>query len=169
MNASKTTGFILLALGALLVLGMAAWASSYPFEQPSTRIFAIVMALIVASPLLGLGIYTLIKGRGEAGEDARIAKQRKLLNLVQTQGQVNLSIAAVELNLPRDEVKALVYDLVGKQLFSGYVDWDAQVLYSVDAGKIKGGKCPKCGGALEVAGKGLVKCPYCGSEVFSNS
>ena len=96
-----------------------------------------------------------------------IAKERKLLNLVQTQGQVNLSAAAVELNSTRDEVKQLVYDLIVKQLFSGYVDWDAQKLFSIDAAKIKGGKCPKCGGALEVAGKGLVKCPYCGSEVFT--
>jgi ribosomal protein S27AE len=168
MNASKTTGFILLAIGALLVLGIGAWASSYPFAQASTRIFVIVFALLVAAPLIGLGVYTLIKGAGESKEDAQIAKQRKLLNLVQTQGQVNLSIAAIELNMPRDAVKALVYDLVGKQLFSGYIDWDAQMLYSVDAGKVKGGKCPKCGGALEVAGKGLIKCPYCGSEVFSN-
>jgi DNA-directed RNA polymerase subunit RPC12/RpoP len=33
---------------------------------------------------------------------------------------------------------------------------------------VKSGVCPKCAGKLEVAGKGLVKCPYCGSEVFSN-
>jgi hypothetical protein len=168
MNASKTTGLILIAIGAVIVLGVGAWAASYPFDQSSTRIFVIVFALLVAAPLLGLGVYTLLKGTGEAREDARIAKQRKLLNIVQTQGQVNLSIAAVEMNLPRDDVKALVYDLVGKQLFAGYIDWDAQMLYSVEAAKVKGGKCPKCGGALEVAGKGLVKCPYCGSEVFGN-
>ncbi len=166
MNASKTTGYILIGIGALIVLGIGAWASSYAFAAASTRIFVIVFALLVAAPLIGMGVYTLIRGSGEAKEDAQIAKQRKLLNLVQTQGQVNLSIAAVELNLPREDVKALVYDLVGKQLFSGYIDWDAQMLYSVEAGKVKGGKCPKCGGALEVAGKGLVKCPYCGSEVF---
>jgi hypothetical protein len=168
MNASKTTGIILISLGAILILGIGAWALSYTFERDSTRVFVIVFALLIASPLIGLGLYTLFKGTGEATEDARIAKQRKLLNLVQTQGQVNLSIAAVEMNVPRDEVKALVYDLVGKQLFAGYIDWDAQMLYSVEAAKVKGGKCPKCGGGLEVAGKGLVKCPYCGSEVFGN-
>ena len=157
----------MLATGLVLLLALGAWAASYPFENGSTRIFVMLFGLIVAAPLIGLGAYALIKGRGESAEAKVIAKERKLLNLVQTQGQVNLSAAAVELNSTRDEVKQLVYDLIGKQLFSGYVDWDAQKLFSVDAAKIKGGKCPKCGGALEVAGKGLVKCPYCGSEVFT--
>lgn len=157
----------MLAIGLALLLALGAWVASYPFENGSTRIFVMLFGLIVAAPLIGLGAYALIKGRGESAEEKVIAKERKLLNLVQTQGQVNLSAAAVELNSTRDEVKQLVYDLIGKQLFSGYVDWDAQKLFSIDAAKIKGGKCPKCGGALEVAGKGLVKCPYCGSEVFT--
>lgn len=167
MNASKTTGYILIGVGAVLLIGIAAWALSYAFDAASTRVFVIVFALVIASPLIGLGVYTLNKGSGEAAEEKVIARQRKLLNLVQTQGKVNLSMAAVELNLPREELKQLVYDLIGKQLFSGYVDWGDQMLYSVDAAKVKGGKCPKCGGELAVAGKGLVKCPYCGSEVFS--
>lgn len=80
-----------------------------------------------------------------------------------------MSSAAIELNITRDQTKAIIYDLIGKQLFSGYVDWDAGMLYSTDAAKLKDGTCPKCGGKLELAGKGLVKCPYCGSEVFLNA
>ena len=167
MNASKTTVYLLIGIGVVLLLGIAAWALSYAFEADSTRIFVIVFALIIASPLIGMGVYTLNKGSGEAAEEKVIAKQRKLLNLVQTQGKVNLAVASVELNLPREETKQLVYDLIGKQLFSCYVDWGEQMLYSVDAANVKGGKCPKCSGELTVAGKGLVKCPYCGSEVFS--
>jgi len=29
-----------------------------------------------------------------------------------------------------------------------------------------GKKCPNCGGELAFAGKGLIECPWCGSEVF---
>ncbi|MCX6019629.1 MAG: hypothetical protein NTZ50_14230 [Chloroflexi bacterium] len=168
MNASKTTGFILIGIGAVLVLGIGAWASSYPFELASTRVFVIVFSLLVAAPLAGIGVYTLVKGQGDAIEEKSIARQRKLLSLVQTQGKVSLSAASIELGVTRDETKQIVYDLVGKQLFSGYVDWKEQILYSVDSSKLKTGKCPNCSGELEIVGKGLVKCPYCGSEVFSS-
>jgi hypothetical protein len=168
MNTSKTVGYILLGIGAVLLLAVIAWAISYPFEQASTRLFPILAALIVCAPLIGLGIYTLTKGTAESAEMKVIKKQQELLNLVMTQGKVNLATAAVAMNATRDEVKAMVYDLIGKKLFSGYVDWDGQMLYSSDAAKLKGDKCPKCGGELEIAGKGLIKCPYCGAEIFLN-
>ena len=62
-------------------------------------------------------------------------------------------------------------DLVGKGLFTGYVDWKAGRLISQDAtllaNKIRDtGKCPNCGAPLSLAGKGLVKCEYCGAEYF---
>jgi hypothetical protein len=167
MNLSKTTGYVLIAFGLLLALAITAWGFSY-FSGSSTAIFVLIFALLLGGPLVGIGVYALTKGSGEAAEEKVIAKQRKLLNLVQTQGKVSLAVAAIELNVSRDEIKQLVYDLVGKQLFSGFIDWDKQELHSVELSKIKNGSCPKCGGELEVAGKGLVKCPFCGSEVFSN-
>ena len=27
-------------------------------------------------------------------------------------------------------------------------------------------ECPNCGGKLELAGKGIVTCPYCGVQIF---
>jgi len=123
---------------------------------------------IVSAPLIGFGIYTLTKGQAEASEEKVIAKQRKLLNMVMTQGQVNIAEATLELGTSRDETKQLIYDLIGKQLFSGYVDWEGGILYSSDATKLtEGGQCPKCGGKLQLAGKGLIKCPYCGTDIFT--
>jgi lysylphosphatidylglycerol synthetase-like protein (DUF2156 family) len=81
MNTSKTVGYILLGIGAVLLLAVIAWAMTYPFEQASTRILPIIAALIVCAPLIGLGIYTLTKGTAESdqktartiepGDDAR--------------------------------------------------------------------------------------------------
>jgi DNA-directed RNA polymerase subunit RPC12/RpoP len=86
--------------------------------------------------------------------------------MVLTQGQVRVAEAALELSASRDQVKEWIYDLVGKGLFTGYINWDEGVLYSKQASEMGTNKCPNCGGQLELAGKGVVRCPYCGTEIF---
>lgn len=168
-TSSKTTGYILIAIGAGLIVLVGAWALVNPGLEITAKILALFFGFVVGAPVVGFGLATLNKGRMEATEEVTIGKQRKLLNMVMTQGKVNLSEVALELNVTRDETKHIVRELVGKQLFSGYVDWSEEILYSVDAQKLKAsGNCPKCGGKLELAGKGLIKCPYCGSEVFTS-
>ena len=153
-------------IGAAIALLAAIWGLTNSGLASSARVLNIAIGIILGLPLAGFGLYLLNKGASEANDEKTIAKQRKLLNLVMTKGQVDIREVAVEMDVARDEARNLIKDLVGKQLFSGYIDWNAGVLYSIDASKIKDGKCPKCGGKLELAGKGLVKCPYCGSEVF---
>ena len=93
--------------------------------------------------------------------------ESKLLGMVKAQGQVEIARAALELGLSRDQVKEMIYDLVHKGFFSGYINWEEGVLYSQEASKLKAGaRCPNCGGQLELAGKGVVRCPYCGTEIF---
>ena len=168
-TSSKTTGYILVAIGSGLILLVAVWALVNTGLDTTAKILALFFGFIIGAPVLGFGVATLNKGSLEATEEATISKQRKLLNMVTTQGKVNLSEVALELNVTRDDTKQIVRDLVGKQLFSGYIDWTEEILYSVDAQKLKAsGNCPKCGGKLELAGKGLIKCPYCGSEVFTS-
>lgn len=166
MNQSKTLGYILLGIGAAIFVAGAAWAFGGSIETQGGRILALFFVLIITAPLVGLGAYTLSRGKVEAVEEAHIKRQQKLLNMVMTRGRVELSSAAIELGLTRDQTRQLVYDLIGKQLFSGYVDWESGLLFSAEASQIKSGTCPKCGGKVELAGKGLVKCAYCGSEVF---
>ena len=165
MNQSKTVGYILIGIAAVIVVLGAAWALTGNLSAQA-KVLAMIVAIIPAAVLGGFGVYTLNKGTTESGEEVVIRRQQKLLSMVQTQGKVDIASASIELKTSRDDVQNLVRELVGKQLFSGYVDWDGGVLYSVDASKIKDGTCPKCGGKLELAGKGIVKCPFCGSEVF---
>ena len=168
MSQGKTIGIILAGIGAVILLFALLWAATNSMSL-GAKVLAVFFGAIVAAPLLGFGIYTYSKGQSEAGEEQQIGKERKLLNMVMTQGKVNIADATLEMKTTRDETRQLIYDLIGKQLFTGYVDWKDGMLFSADAAKIRdGGKCPKCGGQLELAGKGIIKCPYCGSEVFLN-
>lgn len=126
---------------------------------------AALIALVVA----GVGIYMMIGGAKEQEEQIQVEKEKLILNIIETRGKVKLSDIAIETGLTTDQVAHYVYDLVGKKLFVGYVDWKGGVLQSQQAKDMPEGKCPNCGGQLELAGKGVVKCPYCGTEIFLNS
>ena len=133
MNSSKLSAFILIGLGVAIFVIAALWTISLKGLETSARTLGIGLGALVGLPLAGVGLYLFNKGRSESAEDATIAKERKLLNLVLAKGTVQLREAALELNATRDEVREFVKDLIGKQLFSGYVDWDAGTLFSVDA------------------------------------
>jgi DNA-directed RNA polymerase subunit RPC12/RpoP len=127
----------------------------------------LIVAIILVLPLGGGGVYLLSKGKQESAEYAEIARQKKILNMVLAQGKVTLAEVGLELNTPRDQVEDYVRDLVGKNLFSGAINWKDGILYSKQASEMKADrKCPNCGGQVELAGKGVIKCPYCGAEVF---
>lgn len=123
--------------------------------------------LVLVIPLVGGGLYLFRKGQAEQADVAKVEEQRKLLGIVSTRGQVAIADLVLDLGSSRDAVQNDLYDLVQRGLFSGYVDWKKGVLYSVDARQLQGQQhCPNCGGALELAGKGLIRCPYCGAEIF---
>jgi tRNA(Ile2) C34 agmatinyltransferase TiaS len=61
----------------------------------------------------------------------------------------------------------MLHELVGMGLFAGYVNWDEGMLYSRQASELRQlSQCENCGGQLELAGKGVIRCPYCGTEYF---
>jgi hypothetical protein len=66
-----------------------------------------------------------------------------------------------------DQVQSLVHQLVGLQVFSGYVNWEEGTLFSAQASELRQlDKCRNCGGEIELVGKGVVQCRFCGTEYF---
>ena len=169
VGSGKVAGLIL--IGAAIVLEVIAvlWLLSQVGEgkqQGGAFILGLGIAQILALPMFAGGGFLVIKGRQEETDFAEMNKERRILDIVQTQGRVKIADLALQMKLTRDQIQNYLYDLVGKGLFTGYVNWQDGVLVSKTAGEMKTTKCPNCGGEREVVGKGIVKCPYCGSELF---
>jgi hypothetical protein len=168
-GGGKTIGIIMIVVGIAICLIAALFfgsgAASGRTASAMLLGFGIVFIAVVL-PLVGVGGFLFVKGRQEAAAFAEVEKEKRVLNMVLTQGQVRVAEAALELNATRDQVKGWIYDLVGKGLFTGYINWDEGILYSKQASELGSNKCPNCGGELELAGKGVVGCPYCGTEIF---
>ena len=170
MNIGRVVGGLLI-LGALAVclLGAAVTLPRIGTGEltASAAILGLVIAAIVALPLGGIGVFMIMRGGADVKSEAVAQKQRRLLDMVTTRGQLPISDAAVELQVPREEVKNWIYRLVGLGVFTGYINWDDGILFSAQASQLRDLQtCKKCGGAVKLVGKGVVKCPYCGTEYF---
>lgn len=130
-------------------------------------ILGFALLLIVVSPLLGGGVLVLARSRQEQTDRAKASTLRKVLDMVKTRGEVSVTDLVIELRTDLPSVQAMVYELVGMGIFSGYVNWDEGTLYSLDAVALGGiTQCKHCGGRLSLAGKGVLRCQYCTTEYF---
>lgn len=168
MNLNRLVGVILIVLGLAVGGIAAAWLFTNQGLEGPARILGLGIALVVlVAPLVGAGIYMAVFGGQQAREQQEASRQRKLLNIVQTRGQVRMDDLVLEMQLPREEVKNMIYSLVGLGVFSGYVNWDKGVLYSSDASHLRELKqCPNCGGEITLSGKGVARCKFCNTEFF---
>ena len=169
MNTGRLGGS-LLVLGGLAVCLIGAAVTlprvGHGLDLPAA-ILGLAIAAIVALPLAGIGVFLIVRGGQEAQTDVTAQKQRRLLDMVTTRGQLPIADAAVELQVPRDELKNWIYRLVGLGVFAGYINWDDGILYSAQVSQLRDlTQCKKCGGEVKLVGKGVVKCPYCGTEYF---
>lgn len=170
----RIIGIILIVAGVLIcgvvTLFMAVGALMAGEGPGVSRAGAVLgIALFGVMPfilLVGVGVFLFIKGGQEAAEMADVRKKERLLGMIQAAGKVSIGNAAIELKMTRDQVKAAIWDLVNQGLFSGYINWQEGMFYSQDLAQVQSTKCPNCGGQREAVGKGLVKCPYCGVELF---
>ncbi len=170
-SSGKMIGLAMIAAGIILGVAGGAWLISGMNEdklEQSGAVFGLILLLgVIVLPLVGGGIFFTRKGAMEEQQLAKINEQRRLLDIVSTRGQVSIADLVLELKSSRDDVERNLNELVGRGLFSGYVDWNRGMLYSVEASKLQGAQfCPNCGGKLELAGKGVVTCPYCGAQIF---
>jgi hypothetical protein len=173
VTSTRVIGIVLLVTGVVIGLIAVAWIISGLTDpggnlQLSGAILGIALIVgFIVLPLVGGGFVIFRRGTTEAALFERATTQRKMLGIVEAAGEISISDLALQIAGTRDSVRDNLYDLVSKGLFSGYVDWDRGVLYARQASQMReGGTCPNCGGSLSLAGKGLIRCQYCGAEIF---
>jgi hypothetical protein len=173
MATGRIVGLILAFSGMIIMLSCAAimfgGLASNLFPTSGIAGAMIGFTLFGVIPLLilgGAGVFLFIKGGQEASEMADVQKKERLLGMVQAAGKVSLGSIAIELKMSQQQVKDAIFELVNQGLFSGYINWQEGMFYTKDLSQVQTNKCPNCGGQREVVGKGLVKCPYCGVELF---
>lgn len=167
----KIIGGVLLVGGILVAVVIGAVLIVMLNEEQLTASGAILgFALgfiILVLPQLGVGIFLMWKGGQQEVDDMQAKQQRKLLNIVQAQGQISITDLVIEMGSTKDDVQRMLRNLVGMGLFSGYVNWQEGMLYSRQANELRElSHCANCNGQLELAGKGVINCPYCGTEYF---
>jgi hypothetical protein len=170
MNSGRLVGIILIVVGFGIAVIAGLWLASQVNGgqvQSGGALIGAGLAFIPVALLVGFGIYLYVQGGKEAESESEMQKQRQLLDIVKSRGQVAVSDLALEMKTNVDTVRNMVHQLVGLQVFSGYINWDKGVLYSSDASKLRDlTKCKNCGGEIKLAGKGVVVCPFCGTEYF---
>jgi hypothetical protein len=170
MNTGRLVGIILIVVGFGVAVIAGLWLAFQVSSESLSGGGALVgagIAFIPVALLVGFGIYMFVQGGKEAEEESSMQKQRRLLDIVKSRGQVSVPDVAMEMQISVEVVKDLVHQLVGLQVFSGYVNWQEGVLYSSDASKLRElEKCKNCGGEISLAGKGVVTCKFCGTEYF---
>ncbi len=171
MNSGRLIGLITIVVGVLVAVLAIAYVAINVASGMLTSGGAIlglaIALLVIVAPLIGFGIYMLAQSNQDAKAQARAADQRRLLDIVRSRGQVDIADLAVEMQISPEALRDMIHQLVGLQVFSGYVNWDKGTLYSAEARSLRElEKCKNCGGEIELAGKGVVNCRFCGTEYY---
>lgn len=170
MNTARIFGIILIVLGfGLAAVGglyLATQASGGDLESGGAILGGGILFVFITA-LVGFGIFLFVRGGQEEEQESVMQKQRQLLDIVKSRGQVGVNELALEMSTSVDDIKSMVHQLVGLQVFSGYINWKDGTLYSAEAKKLTELKnCENCGAPIELAGKGVVACKFCGTEYF---
>lgn len=168
---TRTVGIVLVAAAVgICVLGVALFGAGLAqgnLQAAGAILGFAVLVIVLVGPLAAAGIFVITRARREVAVESEAEMQRKILDMVKTRGQVNVSDIIIETETGLPAVQDMIYKLVGMGVFSGYVNWDQGTLYSAEASALRDlDECRNCGGQVSLAGKGVLRCPFCGTEYF---
>jgi DNA-binding Lrp family transcriptional regulator len=94
-------------------------------------------------------------------------KQRDVVSVAWGRGKASLAELAAELRVSPPRLHALLVTALEAGMFTGFLDARTGEVVSAASAALRDGRtCPSCGGQMDLAGRGVVVCPYCQAEVF---
>src|SRR5690606_29535784 len=114
-GGGRVIGLVMMIGGLVLLLGFLVWGlSALASEDVNAPGLALgfFLALVIIAPLFAIGFYLFRKGRQEESEFEQVAREKKILNMVLTQGQVTIQEIVVELEEPRENVEDMIRNVV---------------------------------------------------------
>jgi len=109
VGSGRVVGIGLMIGSLVLLLAFGGWLATVLSSQETTGSGAMLGGLLI------------------------VQQEKKILNMVLAQGQVSMSELVAELQQPREVVEDMIRSLVGKQLFSGAINWEKGIFYSVES------------------------------------
>lgn len=170
MQSLKAIGWGLIGIGVVwlgvMLLFVLAGLHAGKVDAPAALLGIGVFGGVPAAILAVGGIIVLHRARLHAQEMVGVHLREDILERVLSRGRCRFDDLARELQVRPATIESGIYDLVGLRLFTGYINWRGREIISAEAHQISGDKCPNCGGHLELAGKGVSRCAYCGTETY---
>jgi len=169
---TRTTGWLLIVAAVVVCLIGSLFLGAGVLQNNRLEVSGVILGfgllvIVVVFPLAAGGVLALTRSRGEDSNKEESERLRRILDMVKTRGEVRVSDVVIELKSDQPSVQAMIYRLVGMGVFSGYVNWNEGILYSSEAESLHAlSECKHCGGQVKLVGKGVVKCPFCGTEYF---
>ena len=90
-GGGKIVGLGLMIGSVVIFIAFAAWAGTALMTAETSSggmVLGLVLALVVLTPIFGVGVYLFRSGTAEQGQYAVVQQERRILNMVLAQGQV---------------------------------------------------------------------------------
>lgn len=167
----RSNGIILIAAGFLAaVLGGLFLAVQVANGQAGGSV--LFTAILIFVPVAGLVVYGIYLYTRSQNTDlivpnAEMLKPRELWDTLKGQEVVEVHQAAATLNVMPDEVIGMMRQLVALEVFSGYVNWEDNLLCALEPDQLRILRvCAQCQMPIDLNGQKKIVCKACRTEYY---
>ena len=126
-------GLFLIAAGFILAIMAGLWLAlqlAQGIMRADEAALGAAVAFLPAAALVVTGLYLRVRGRRQVAPLSATEQQRNLVDLLNQRQQITVHEMARSLGVDETTLRDLVEQLIGLEVFAGYVDWQAGMMYA---------------------------------------